>query len=217
MRIDSFIKRLNATELGEGVTNDTYIAIPRDVDLSDVLVNNQAMTILDLHDGNLFTPQNSNIKYVKTGQNNQERISGLGQYFRSVDAHVGDEVIIERIEENGIRKLYIDFNRRNVIVFQKNKDWVEVLNPNLIEEYAVGNDYSINVTCKKRTVNLLIKYIGLKKKKKTSPNETPAYDLIIDNKSILSEYDYLDFIEISADDNKRLARMKTFVYSTIEI
>ena len=36
MKIHSFIKRLNATELGLGVTNDTYIAIPNEVNLSDI-------------------------------------------------------------------------------------------------------------------------------------------------------------------------------------
>lgn len=53
MKIESFIKRLNATELGEGVTNDSYIAIPRDVDLSQMLENQQAMTIFDRVEGAL--------------------------------------------------------------------------------------------------------------------------------------------------------------------
>lgn len=126
MKIESFIKRLNATELGEGVTNDTYIAIPRDVDLSQMLENQQAMTIFDRVEGVLYTPENSNIKYVQTGQNNQERISGLGQYFRRVSANVGDEILIEKVDDGDNCILYLDFNHRDVIVFQKNKDWVEI-------------------------------------------------------------------------------------------
>jgi hypothetical protein len=106
MKIESFIKRLNATELGEGVTNDTYIAIPRDVDLSQMLENQQAMTIFDRVEGVLYTPENSNIKYVQTGQNNQERISGLGQYFRRVSANVGDEILIEKVEDGDNCILY---------------------------------------------------------------------------------------------------------------
>ena len=157
MKIESFIKRLNATELGEGVTNDTYIAIPRDVDLSQMLENQQAMTIFDRVEGVLYTPENSNIKYVQTGQNNQERISGLGQYFRRVSANVGDEILIEKVEDGDNCILYLDFNHRDVIVFQKNKDWVEILTPQRMEPYKTGNDYSMDVIYQNERVKLYVK------------------------------------------------------------
>ncbi|MCI9168982.1 MAG: hypothetical protein HFH01_12555 [Dorea sp.] len=216
MKIESFIKRLNATEVGEGVTNDTYIAIPRDVDLSNILVNQEAMTIYDRVGGVLYTPANSNIKYVQTGQNNQERISGLGQYFRSVDAKVGDEILIERVVDGDESKLYLDFRHRNVIVFQKNKDWVEILTPDRMTPYAQGNDYTVDVTYLNRNVELYVKYLGQKMKKKTSPSDTAAFDLLIENKSILGDYEYLDYIEIGIEnDKKRLARMKTYFLSFV--
>lgn len=217
MKIESFIKRLNATELGEGVTNDTYIAIPRDVDLSQILENQQAMTIFDRVEGVLYTPENSNIKYVQTGQNNQERISGLGQYFRRVNANVGDEILIEKVEYGDNFILYLDFNHRDVIVFQKNKDWVEILTPQRMVPYKTGNDYSMDVIYQNERVNLYIKYLGQKMKKKTSPVDTAAYDLQIDSKSILPNYEYLDYIEISnGDADRRLARMKTYMLSLID-
>lgn len=216
MKIESFIKRLNATEVGEGVTNDTYIAIPRDVDLSNILVNQEAMTIYDRVGGVLYTPANSNIKYVQTGQNNQERISGLGQYFRSVDAKVGDEILIERVVDGDESKLYLDFRHRNVIVFQKNKDWVEILTPDRMTPYAQGNDYTVDVIYLNRNVELYVKYLGQKMKKKTSPSDTAAFDLLIENKSILGDYEYLDYIEIGIEnDKKRLARMKTYFLSFV--
>ena len=216
MKIESFIKRLNATEVGEGVTNDTYIAIPRDVDLSNILVNQEAMTIYDRVGGVLYTPANSNIKYVQTGQNNQEKTSGLGQYFRSVDAKVGDEILIERVVDGDESKLYLDFRHRNVIVFQKNKDWVEILTPDRMTPYAQGNDYTVDVTYLNRNVELYVKYLGQKMKKKTSPSDTAAFDLLIENKSILGDYEYLDYIEIGIEnDKKRLARMKTYFLSFV--
>ncbi|MDY3618385.1 hypothetical protein [Agathobaculum sp.] len=217
MKIESFIKRLNATELGEGVTNDTYIAIPRDVDLSQMLENQQAMTIFDRVEGVLYTPENSNIKYVQTGQNNQERISGLGQYFRRVNANVGDEILIEKVENGDSSVLYLDFNHRDVIVFQKNKDWVEILTPQRLEPYKTNNNYLVDVIYQNERVKLNIKYLGPKMKKKTSPADTAAYDLLIDDKSILPNYEYLDYIEISnGDADKRLARMKTYMLSQID-
>ncbi len=217
MKIESFIKRLNATELGEGVTNDTYIAIPRDVDLSQMLQNQQAMTIFDRVEGVLYTPENSNIKYVQTGQNNQERISGLGQYFRRVSANVGDEILIEKVQDGDSCILYLDFNHRDVIVFQKNKDWVEILTPQRMEPYKTGNDYLMDVIYQNERVKLYVKYLGQKMKKKTSPTDTAAYDLQIDSKSILPNYEYLDYIEISnGDADRRLARMKTYMLSLID-
>ena len=217
MKIESFIKRLNATELGEGVTNDTYIAIPRDVDLSQMLQNQQAMTIFDRVEGVLYTPENSNIKYVQTGQNNQERISGLGQYFRRVSANVGDEILIEKVQDGDSCILYLDFNHRDVIVFQKNKDWVEISTPQRMEPYKTGNDYSMDVIYQNERVKLYVKYLGQKMKKKTSPADTAAYDLQIDSKSILPNYEYLDYIEISnGDADRRLARMKTYMLSLID-
>ena len=216
MRIESFIKRLNATEVGEGGTNDTYIAIPRDVDLSNILVNQEAMTIYDRVSGVLYTPSNSNIKYVQTGQNNQERISGLGQYFRNVDAKVGDEILIERVVDGDESHLYLDFRHRNVIVFQKNKDWVEILTPDRMSPYANGNDYTVDVTYLNKNVELYVKYLGRKMKKNTSPTDTAAFDLLIEDKSILSDYEYLDYIEIGIEnDKKRLARMKTYFLSFV--
>lgn len=217
MKIESFIKRLNATELGEGVTNDTYIAIPRDVDLSQMLENQQAMTIFDRVEGILYTPENSNIKYVQTGQNNQERISGLGQYFRRVSANVGDEILIEKVEDGDSCILYLDFNHRDVIVFQKNKDWVEILTPQRMEPYKTGDGYLMDVIYQNERVKLYVKYLGQKMKKKTSPADTAAYDLLIDSKSILPNYEYLDYIEISnGDAERRLARMKTYMLSLID-
>lgn len=217
MKIESFIKRLNATELGEGVTNDTYIAIPRDVDLSQMLENQQAMTIYDRVKGVLYTPENSNIKYVQTGQNNQERISGLGQYFRRVSANVGDEILIEKVQDGDSCILYLDFNHRDVIVFQKNKDWVEILTPQRMESYKTNDDYLMDVIYQNERVKLYVKYLGQKMKKKTSPADTAAYDLLIDDKSILPNYEYLDYIEISnGDAERRLARMKTYMLSLID-
>ena len=36
MKITQFIKQLNGTEVGEGNTNDCYVAVPSAVDLSEI-------------------------------------------------------------------------------------------------------------------------------------------------------------------------------------
>lgn len=216
MKIYSFIKRLNATELGLGVTNDTYIAIPSEVNLSDMLKNRQALEIFDRKTGTVFTPDNSNIMYVQTGQNNQERISGLGRYYEMVDAKVGDEILIERIEDKSGIKYAMDFYHRNAIVFQKNRDYVEILTPEIIQPYAKDDDYSLEVVNDGKTETLLVKFVEKRKKKKTSPRETVFYDLQIQGQSILGNYSYQEYIEVT-DDERRLGRMKTYYYSLIEM
>ena len=103
-----------------------------------------------------------------------------------------------------------------MIVFQKNKDWVEILTPDRMTPYAQGNDYTVDVTYLNRNVELYVKYLGQKMKKKTSPSDTAAFDLLIENKSILGDYEYLDYIEIGIEnDKKRLARMKTYFLSFV--
>lgn len=101
MKIQSFIKRLNATELGLGATHDAYIAIPSGVNLSVMLENQKVLHPVDKASGFSYKPSGSDFKYVQTGQNNQERISGLGEFYVSRDAKVGDEILVE--EEVWIR------------------------------------------------------------------------------------------------------------------
>ena len=216
MKIHSFIKRLNATELGLSVTNDSYIAIPNEVNLSDMFVNRQALEIFDRKTGTLFTPENSNIMYVQTGQNNQERISGLGKYYEMVNAKVGDEILIERIEDGMNVKYVMDFYHRNAIVFQKNKKYVEILTPDMIQPYAKDKNFSLDVVIAGKTETVLIKFAEKTKKKKTSPRETNFYDLQIQGESILGNYSYQEYIEV-IDNGKRLGRMKTYYYSLIEM
>lgn len=215
MKIRNFIKRLNATELGLGATNDCFIAIPREVDLSTMFPNRQPLTILDLYSGNEFKPENSNIQYVQTGQNGQERISGLGKYFGSIEAKVGDEMIFKKVDNNGDVNYYMDFRQRGVIVFQKNNPYVEILTPALLDEYKVGDNYRINVIYNGEDKVLLVKFKEQRKKKTTSPEETKFYDLLIDEKSIIEDFKYQDFIEISLSD-KYLNKMTTYFDSIVE-
>lgn len=216
MKILSFIKRLNATELGLVATNDTFIAIPKEVDLSSVLINQQAMHISDRKTGIDYTPQNSNIKYVQIGQNGQERISGLGHYYTAVNAKVGDEILIERIDDKNGSRYILDFYHRKAIVFQKYPDGVEILPNDYIYQYADGDDYRMRVQYEGKNCNLEIKFVMQKKKKAISPAETKFYDLVIDGKSILSKYSYQEYIEIITD-GMRLGRMKTYLYSIAEM
>ncbi len=216
MKIRTFTKHLNATELGLGNTNDTYIAIPNEVDLSEMFVHRQAITVLDRVSGDTFSPPDSNIMYVKTGQNGQERISGLGAYFRKVRARVGDEIIIERMDnKDGSTKYFLDFVPRDVIVLQKAKPYVEIIRYGSLQQYRVDDNFVLNVVYKGKRKLLKIAYMGKEKKKKSSPTETDFYDLQIDGNSLMGEFSYQEYIEIDFN-NMQLSKMVTYEDHIIE-
>ena len=221
MKIQSFIKRLNATELGLGVTHDAYIAIPSEVDLSFMLENQKVLNPINRYSGGYYQPSGSELKYVQTGQNNQERISGLGEFFLSTDAKVGDEILVEKIESStGAADYYIDLYHRHAIVFQvnsiKGNRCVDILPNDLINKYANGDDYDFEVLYNGSKHSLKVQFIEEAKKKKTSPKATRFYDLLIDGSSIVSTYSYQEYIEL-VTDGMRLGRMKTYLYSIIEL
>lgn len=220
MKIYSFTKRLNATELGLSSTNDKYIAIPREIDLSNMLDIQRVIKPYDRYGGNCYSPNRSDFKYVQTGQNRQERISGLGEYYEQTHAKVGDEILVEVIINGSNKEYYIDLCHRNAIVFQVNKingkQCIEILPNDYIENYTAGEDYKLPIIMDGREQELTVKFIEEEKKKEISPSITRFYDLLIDNNSILSKYSYQDYIEILMD-GMRLNKMKTYTYSIIEI
>ena len=215
MKIQSFVKRLNATELGLGATHDAYIAIPSEVDLSFMLEHQKVLNPINRYSGGLYKPDGSDFKYVQTGQNNQERISGLGEFYVQTDAKVGDEILIEKIENNsGAVQYYIDLRHRHAIVFQvnsiKGKRCVDILPNDLMEDYANGVNYDFDV------IYTGVNFLEEAKKKITSPRATKFYDLLIDGESILPEYSYQEYIEL-VTDGMRLGRMKTYCYSILKM
>ncbi|MBD5523088.1 MAG: hypothetical protein HDR04_01440 [Lachnospiraceae bacterium] len=216
MKIRTFTKRLNATELGKGATNDTYVAIPNEVDLSSMFENNVAMTIEDSRSGQVYVPATSNIKYTQTGQNNQERISGLGEYFRKSLADVGDEIVFERHEDSaGNVKYYLNLVHRDVIVLQKGKTYAEIIRSGALPQYVIDNNYRIDVFYRGGKCTLDILFKETSKKKKTSPSTTDFYDLVIDGNSILSDFTYQDYIEVDIK-SKQLDRMLTYTEHIME-
>lgn len=217
MKIRTFTKRLNATELGKGRTNDTYVAIPNEADLSTMFPNNVALTIKDRKSGQIYSPATkSNIKYTQTGQNNQERISGLGEYFRSKQANVGDEIIFDRFEETSGNISYcINLEHREVAVLQKGKEYAEIIRLAFLPQHAIDRNFKLDVIYKGKKHTLYINYVETSKKKITSPITTDFYDLIIDGESILPEFSYYDYIEIDFS-SKQLERMLTYMEHIVE-
>ena len=87
MKIQSL---LNALMLQMGwATHDAYIAIPSGVNLSVMLENQKVLHPVDKASGFLINRQDLILNMFRHGQNNQERISGLGEFYVSRDAKLG--------------------------------------------------------------------------------------------------------------------------------
>lgn len=220
MKINSFIKRLNATELGVGVTNDTYIAIPSEINLSSMFEDQKIVYPYDRYCGEEYHPNRSDFKYVQTGQNNQERISGLGEYYEKTEAKVGDEILVETVTNGDHIDYFLDLTHRHAIVFQINSidgtRCVDILPNDYIEQYVYGKDYKFIVMYAGKEHELVVKYLFEAKKKKTSPKATKFYDLLIDGESVVGAYSYQEYLELLVD-SMRLNRMKTYLYTSVEL
>ena len=190
MRITSFVKTLNNTELGKGGTHDSYILVPSaDADVGRLFDEMNTPTV--------FVDRTTNkecvVRIIKY-QNGEVRIPGLGPYFREKDLHAGDDVILERIDTQEVKR-YISVRKHdNIIVLQKGSWGFKVLNDNRIR--LLTND----VLIEGKTVEL--QYIVSKPLRSDSPEMTDYYDLFIDGKKITNNYKHNELLEIVIDGEK---------------
>ncbi|MDD6466951.1 MAG: hypothetical protein PUF50_02095 [Erysipelotrichaceae bacterium] len=189
MRVVTFIKKLNNTELGKGNTHDSYILIPADSGIKG--------SLLEVGMGHPFIDKETGKVYegIRMTEGREIRIPGLGAYYRDKELSAGDEVVLERRTINAEDKYYISTNKyTNIIVLQKNKDGFLVLNPeklNLLD----GDIYLNNEIIK-------INFIESKKKRSDSPDTADYYSLTIGGRSVLQNYSNNEVIEIVVEKNK---------------
>lgn len=174
MRIVQFVKKLNNTELGKGGTHDTYVLVPNELDLSEIFPQ-KGQTVV-------FTDRDTRERVaVRITISREKRIVGLGQYYRSKELCAGDEIIFEKRTLQGQDAFFVSV-KQNVdsLVFQKSRHGFELLTPErlfrfLREAEAAG-------------AQVEIPFLGARKKRNDSPEDTEYYDIIINGESILDRY-----------------------------
>ncbi len=182
MRIVQFVKKLNNTELGKGGTHDTYVLVPNELDLSDIFPKKgQTVVFTDRATEGLVAAR------ITIGR--EKRIVGLGQYYRAKGLSAGDEIIFEKRTLLGQDTFFVSV-RQNVdrLVFQKSRHGFELLTPErlfrfLKEAEAAG-------------AQVEIPFLGAKKKRNDSPEDTEYYDILIEGASILTLYSAKEIGEI---------------------
>ena len=111
MKVFQIIKKLNNTELGKGNTNETYILIPKDLDVSDLFETSDRE----------FTCKKSGMRYkLRITIGRETRIVGLGKFYRSNQLSAGDEIVLEKRSYENQTEFLIDSHKKdNSVIFQK--------------------------------------------------------------------------------------------------
>lgn len=174
MRSVQFVKKLNNTELGKGGTHDTYVLVPNELDLSDIFPK-KGQTVV-------FTDRSTQETVaVRNTIGREKRIVGLGQYYRSKALSAGDEIIFERRTLLGRDEFFVSV-RQNIdrLVFQKSRHGFEILTPERLFRFQKEAEAA--------GAQVEIPFLGAKKKRNDSPEDTEYYDILIEGESILTFY-----------------------------
>lgn len=213
MRVVQYIKRVNNTELGRGSTHETYILVTEKVDVSEFFRNPNVQT-------DFIFKRDCKKKYTLTLTNKREtRINGLGEFYSENFLYPGDEVLLEVVENNGVENRYIDFNKHNNrIVLQKIKnDGFSVLTPN----YQSLINSQTKVLTPDGEKKLEIVYIRDIRKRSDSPDSTPIYNILIDEKKNIKDHANIknnEMIQLDIRDNiARISIVNTWEKYTFEI
>lgn len=196
MEIVQLIKKLNNTELGKAGTNDTYVLIPQNLDVSDIFpeVNKSLMFVYKKNE------EPVNIRYTF---GREKRIVGLGPFYRKYNLCAGDELLLEKQTVNSEDRYFINFRKHtNTVVYQKMRQGFESLTP---ERKELLNE-EIQIKYGEQKGNLEVNFIGNIKKRQDSPEATEVYDIKVGGNSIYNEFQGKEIIEIEVLDKEAVLR-----------
>ena len=207
MKITQFIKQLNGTEVGEGNTNDCYVAVPSAVDLSEILPTDTPLELIDARGHVTYAPEEFNIRLHDTGHNGQFRIAGLGEFFREYSAAPGDRFLLEIHDDGEKQKLLIGlYHRPDVIVLQKlvnasnDVNGMIILNMERFHNRTTDGLLTEKLYADGNLSTIEVHHLYQRKKKKTSKDLTDFYDLWLDGASVLDRYGQHEYVEIDLRD-----------------
>nr|WP_317379960.1 hypothetical protein [uncultured Faecalimonas sp.] len=195
MKITQVIKKLNNTELGKARTNDTYVLIPKNLDISDLFpAVNKQIGFINKENGEII-----NLRYT---MGREKRVVGLGPYYNKYSVCAGDEIVLERQIVKGESQYFINLKKRlNVVILKRQKSGFEVLTKDRIN---LLDSVSSNVGGER----LKLIYLCSEKKRTDSPELTEFYDFLSGERSMLGDFSSGEFIEIEVKND--IARVKRF-------
>lgn len=173
--IIQLIKRVNNTEIGAGNTNEFYVLVPTELDVSDMMNLDEECEFICRKN----PTQHYKFRYT---YGREKRIVGMGDFYRENSIEAGDEVILECSIDDLSNKYYVVDYKKNSksIVLQKFKDGFELLSPTKM--------HLINAETKtEKGQSIEIDFVGEFKKRSDSPKETKCYIVKIDGTPISND------------------------------
>lgn len=197
MKVIHVIKKLNNTELNKGGTNDSYVMIPRKLNVSDLFPEvNQVIPFIFKKNGDIIR--------IRHTQGGEKRIVGLGEFYRKNQVCAGDEVMFERQILHGESRYYIDLKQKtNTLVLQKLRDGFVILTPERMGLFA-GN---LMVNTYTGLQPMKLEFLASVGKRKDSPNTTDLYDLKVGGFSVANDYASKRMVEIELGQEPGRATM----------
>jgi len=193
MKVFQIIKKLNNTELGKGNTNETYILIPKDLDVSDLFETSDRE----------FTCKKSGMRYkLRITIGRETRIVGLGKFYRSNQLSARDEIVLEKRSYENQTEFLIDSHKKdNSVIFQKLQSGFTALTEDRVHLLENG----INVISHDGFSPFEMKNKREVKKRKDSHDATIIYDIFVGGKNISEDYADKEMLEIEMTRKNNIA------------
>ena len=191
MKCVQFIKQVNNTELGKANTNETYIRVPQELDISDLFeITDHLYSFTDKHSRKVYD--------IRFTHGREKRIVGLGDFYRDNDLHAGDKVLVEKtVFANGQATYKLSLSKSSSVLYlQKVKDFFEVLTPERLDQFL-----NVDLLLSNGSV-MKVLYHGEIKKRADSPSATKVYNVLLDDKNIQKNYKKDEIIGIKMQNGQ---------------
>lgn len=181
--ITQYTHRPNMTELGWASTHETYMLVPKSVDLSEMFPPQIDVDVKDVNEGKEYC--------LKSAFGREFRVNQMGEIYRDYDVHPGDEIIITKIEKDDLYDYFITVKKYNRAVLTVTANGTEISSMERLGELGTNKSSAFAVFYEGEKQIVTISFKESKKKRTDSPNETDFYDVHIGEKKIENGVYYL--------------------------
>lgn len=179
--VKQYLHRPNTTELGLGNTNETYLLVNTEFDLSDMFPPAKEVNIKEFSSSKIYT--------LKSAKNSEFRINQMGEIYRDFNVVPGDEIIITALINEDSKRLAFKVNKYDRVVLKiDNQKRTEVINLDKLRQYEIStNCYLLDVNGNEK---LKISFDKRENKRRDSPDLTDYYKIEFNDNVLDSEGDY---------------------------
>ena len=183
--IQQYLHRPNATELGQGNTNECYMLISTEIDISDIFPVGVEISAQDTQSGKVYK--------LKAAKIREYRVNQFGDLYRDYDVRPGDEILITKIFGEAIEKVYVTINKFNRVFINVTGNGAELFNIDRMASFKTSNEkYSLPVRYSDMNGNLVVSYDGQKKKRQDSPVLTDFYSAVFNGQRLQNRLYFLN-------------------------